>query len=73
MGSNFRFSRQGRSGIEVSEVFPELAQQVDQLAVIRSMHTDIPAHDVATIFMNTGSLRQARPSLGAWALYGLGS
>ncbi len=73
MGSNFKFSKSGKSGIEVSEVFPELAKHVDDLAVIRSMHTDIPAHDVATIFMNTGSLRMAKPSLGAWTLYGLGS
>ena len=43
------------------------------MAVIRSMFTNVPAHDVAQIFMNTGSLRLPRPSLGAWALYGLGS
>lgn len=73
MGSSFRFSRHGQSGIEVSEVFPELAKHVDEMAVIRSMYTDIPAHDVATVFMNTGSLRLARPSMGAWAFYGLGS
>ncbi|MFM9961684.1 MAG: DUF1501 domain-containing protein [Planctomycetaceae bacterium] len=73
MGSSFKFSRHGKSGIEVSEVFSEIAKHVDDLAVIRSMHTDIPAHDVATIFMNTGSLRMAKPSLGAWTLYGLGS
>ncbi|HAV63832.1 MAG TPA: DUF1501 domain-containing protein, partial [Verrucomicrobiales bacterium] len=73
MGSNFKFARHGKSGIEVSEVFPQLAKHVDDMTVIRSMHTDIPAHDVATVFMNTGSLRMAKPSLGAWALYGLGS
>jgi len=73
MGSTFKFSRHGKSGIEVSQVFSELAKHVDDLAVIRSMHTDIPAHDVATIFMNTGSVRMAKPSLGAWTLYGLGS
>jgi uncharacterized protein (DUF1501 family) len=43
------------------------------MAVIRSMYTDIPAHDVATVFMNTGSIRIAKPSLGAWTVYGLGS
>jgi len=43
------------------------------MAIIRSMHTDIPAHDVATVLMNTGSARLIRPSVGAWALYGLGS
>ncbi len=71
--SPFKFRRCGRSGIEVSEVFSKLGEQVDDLAIIRSMHTDIPAHDTATIFMNTGSLRQARPSLGSWILYGLGT
>jgi hypothetical protein len=72
-GSPFKFARYGKAGIEVSEVFSKTAAHVDDLAIIRSMHTDIPAHDVATIFMNTGSLRQARPSLGSWALYGLGT
>jgi hypothetical protein len=46
---------------------------VDDLAIVRSCHTDIPAHDVATIFMNTGSLRLSRPSVGSWVLYGLGT
>ena len=73
MPSPFKFTRRGKSGIEVSEVFDALGNHVDDLAIIRSMHTDIPAHDVATVFMNTGSLRMAKPSLGAWALYGLGS
>ncbi len=72
-GSPFKFSKMGKSGIEVSEVFPELGKLVDDLTVIRSMYTDIPAHDVATVFMNTGNLRLARPSLGSWVLYGLGS
>ncbi len=73
MASPFKFAKHGKSGIEVSEVFPNLAKCVDDLAIIRSCYTDIPAHDVATIFMNTGSLRLARPSLGSWTLYGLGS
>jgi hypothetical protein len=73
MPSPFKFARHGRSGIEVSEVFPELARHVDEMAIIRSMHTNIPAHEVATVFMNTGSLRIAKPSLGAWVVYGLGS
>jgi hypothetical protein len=71
--SPFKFAKYGRAGIEVSEVFSKTAQHVDDLAVIRSMYTDIPSHDVATIFMNTGSLRMAKPSLGAWTLYGLGT
>jgi len=73
MPSPFKFTKRGRSGIEVSEVFAALGDHVDDMAIIRSMTTDIPAHDVATVFMNTGSLRLARPSVGAWALYGLGS
>ncbi|HVW21159.1 MAG TPA: DUF1501 domain-containing protein [Opitutaceae bacterium] len=73
MGSPFRFSPMGQSGIEVSELFPNVGRQVDQLAVIRSMYTDIPAHDVATVFMNTGSLRIVKPSMGSWVVYGLGT
>ena len=73
MGSPFKFQRYGQSGIEVSELFAKTAQHVDDLAIVRSMYTDIPAHDVATVFMNTGSIRIAKPSLGAWTVYGLGS
>jgi hypothetical protein len=72
MASPFKFSKQGKSGIEVSEVFPQIGQQVDDLCVIKSMYTDIPAHEVATLMMNTGS-RLVRPSMGSWVLYGLGS
>src|SRR5207253_5969672 len=73
MASPFKFAKKGKSGIEVSEVFPKLGDMVDDLAVVRSMHTDIPAHEVATVFMNTGSTRLARPSMGSWVLYGLGT
>src|SRR4051812_425749 len=73
MGSPFKFSKRGKSGIEVSEVFPKFGDLVDDLAIIRSMYTDIPAHEVATVFMNTGSTRLARPSIGSWVLYGLGT
>ncbi len=73
MASPFKFSKKGNSGIEVSEVFPRVGELADELAVIRSMYTDIPAHEVATVFMNTGSTRFARPSLGSWVLYGLGT
>ncbi|MEY2409060.1 MAG: hypothetical protein QOF48_1730 [Verrucomicrobiota bacterium] len=72
-GSPFKFNRHGKSGIEVSEVFSKLAAHVDDMAIIRSCYTDIPAHDIATVFMNTGSLRQARPSVGSWLYYGLGT
>ncbi|MFA6962925.1 MAG: DUF1501 domain-containing protein [Opitutaceae bacterium] len=73
MGSPFKFQKYGRSGIEISDVFSKTAQHADDLAVIRSMWTDIPAHDVATVFMNTGSLRISKPSLGSWIVYGLGT
>src|SRR3989440_12812931 len=73
MASPFKFSKKGKSGIEVSEVFPKLGELVDDLTVIRSMYTDIPAHEVATVFMNTGSTRLARPSIGSLVLYGLGT
>ena len=71
--SPFKFEKHGKSGIEVSEVFPKLAEHVDDMALIRSMWTDIPAHEVATVMMNTGSLRLAKPCLGSWTVYGLGS
>ncbi|MDO8538891.1 MAG: DUF1501 domain-containing protein [Opitutaceae bacterium] len=73
LGSPFSFSKYGQSGLEVSELFAKTAQHADDLAVIRSMWTDIPAHEVATVFMNTGSLRIAKPSLGSWLVYGLGT
>lgn len=73
MGSPFKFAPRGQSGIEVSEVFPQLGEHADELCVIRSCYTDIPAHEVATVFMNTGSTRLVRPSLGSWVLYGLGT
>jgi len=73
MGSPFKFTPMGRSGIEVSELFPGIGQHVDDMAVVRSMYTDIPAHEVATVFMNTGSLRISKPSMGSWVVYGLGT
>ncbi len=72
-GSPFKFNKMGKSGIEVSEVFPKLGEQVDEMSIIRSMWTDIPAHDVAQRFMNTGSLQLPKPSLGSWVVYGLGT
>ncbi len=73
MASPFAFKKYGKSGIEVSDLFAKTAEHVDDMTVIRSMYTDIPAHDVATVFMNTGSLRLAKPSIGSWAVYGLGT
>ncbi|MBI5689145.1 MAG: DUF1501 domain-containing protein [Verrucomicrobia bacterium] len=73
LGSPFEFKKYGQCGLEVSSVFAKTAAHADDLAVIRSMWTDIPAHEVATVFMNTGSLRIAKPSLGSWLVYGLGT
>jgi hypothetical protein len=71
--SPYKFKKMGKSGIEVSEVFPLLGEHVDDLAVIRSMYTDIPDHLAASLMMNTGSTRIVKPSVGAWVTYGLGS
>src|SRR6185295_17584603 len=73
MQSPFKFTKHGRSGIEVSDVFPKLGEHIDEMAIIRSMYTDVPEHAVATVMMNTGSLRTAKPSLGSWVVYGLGT
>ena len=72
-GSPYKFNKMGQSGIEVSEVFPKLGACVDDMAVIRSLWTDIPAHEVAQRFMHTGSLQLPKPSMGSWLVYGLGT
>jgi hypothetical protein len=71
--SPFAFKKCGQSGTEISEVFPLLGQHADEMAVIRSMHTDIPDHSAASLMMNTGSTRLIKPSVGSWVTYGLGS
>lgn len=73
MASRFQFARHGQSGAELSEVLPHLAQVVDDLAFVRSVHTDQFNHAPAQIFMNTGSPLPGRPSIGSWVTYGLGS
>ena len=73
MGSPWKFSQHGQSGSEFSELLPEMAKHADELCIIRSMQTDLPAHGPASIQMHTGSLQFIRPSLGAWTLYGLGT
>ena len=71
--SPFRFRRYGQSGIEVSELFHQTAQHVDDLAIIRSMHADVPNHEPSLLLMNCGEARLVRPSLGSWLTYGLGT
>ncbi|GAC1475004.1 MAG: DUF1501 domain-containing protein [Isosphaeraceae bacterium] len=73
LGPKFKFSRHGQSGTELSELLPHLATVTDDIAVVKSMVTDAFNHAPAQIMMNTGSTQFGRPSLGAWATYGLGS
>jgi hypothetical protein len=73
LASTRSFKQQGRSGLWVSDWYPHIAGCVDDLAVIRSCRADGQTHVASVCQMNTGTLRPGRPSLGAWALYGLGS
>ena len=73
MPSFWNFKRHGQSGMEVSELFPHVAEHVDDLALIRSMYSLSPAHGPALFQMNTGSILAGFPSVGSWITYGLGS
>ena len=73
LASPWKFKKYGESGIPVSSLFPNVAQCVDELALIRSMVSEFPEHTFANYFLHTGSGLQGRPSMGAWANYGLGS
>lgn len=72
MASPFKFAKHGKSGIEVSELFPEVAKCIDDICVIRSMHTNIPNHEPSLLMMTSGETQPTRPSMGSWLLYGLG-
>jgi len=71
--SPFKFQKYGQSGIEVSKLFANTAKCIDDIAVIRSMHADVPNHEPSLMLMNCGDARLVRPSLGSWVTYGLGS
>jgi hypothetical protein len=71
--SPFKFRKYGESGIEVSEIFSRTAEHIDDIAVIRSMYAQVPNHEPSLMLMNCGDSVQARPSVGAWLLYGLGT
>jgi hypothetical protein len=71
--SPFKFRPYGESGIEVSEIFSKTARHIDDIAVIRSMHAQVPNHEPSLMLMNCGDSVQPRPSVGAWVLYGLGT
>ena len=73
MGTKFRFRRYGDSGIELSELLPHMSQVVDDVAVVKSLHTDHFNHAPAQLFYQTGFSRFGRPSLGSWLHYGLGT
>lgn len=73
VGSYFKFAQHGQSGAWVSELFPNIARVVDDLCIIKSMHTEAINHDPALTFMQTGAQQGNRPSMGAWLSYGLGS
>lgn len=73
LGPRFKFSRYGETGTEVSEVFPHTAKIVDELAIVRSVHTEQFNHAPAQLYVNTGSGVPGRASMGSWLSYGLGS
>ncbi len=69
----FKFAKHGQSGLEVSELMPNIARHADDLCVLRAVHGDNPNHGPALFMMNSGVLTPNRPSLGAWLTYGLGT
>src|SRR3990172_684320 len=71
--SPFKFNKCGQSGIEVSEIFPLLGQRIDDICVIRSLHTDRPNHEPSLFRLNCGNPLPGHPSMGSWLTYGLGS
>jgi len=73
MASPWKFQQYGHCGQWVSELFPQVARCVDDLAVVRSVTSKFPEHTSANYFLHTGTGVQGRPSMGAWAAYGLGS
>ncbi|MBY0231931.1 MAG: DUF1501 domain-containing protein, partial [Gemmataceae bacterium] len=73
LGTKRAFKKHGKSGIEVSDLFPHVARHADKLCVIRSNWTNSFAHGSGLLQMNTGFVRQGHPCLGSWVTYGLGS
>lgn len=73
MAVPFKYSKCGKSGIEVSELLPHFSKVIDDVCVLRSLHTDNPNHGPALFLMNSGTTTPTRPSMGAWLSYGLGS
>lgn len=73
VGSYYKFNQHGQSGAWVSELFPYMSGIVDDICIIKSMHTEAINHDPALTFFQTGNQQGARPSMGSWVSYGLGS
>lgn len=73
LGSPYKFDKVGQSGHQISELLPHLKEVADDIAIVRSMHTEQFNHAPAQIFMNTGFQLPGRPSMGSWLTYGLGS
>ena len=73
LGSPWRFTHQGACGMEVSELLPHFSKIVDEVCLIRSMHTDINGHEPSIWSMNTGRAQPGRPALGSWITYALGT
>ncbi len=71
--SPFTFQRYGESGLPISELFAKTARHADDIAVVRSMYAQVPNHEPSLMLMNCGDSIRARPSVGSWALYGLGT
>jgi hypothetical protein len=73
LGTPFEFARHGRSGQELSSLLPHLATVADDIAIVRTMHTDQFNHGPAQVLVNCGSALFGRPSMGSWVTYGLGT
>lgn len=73
LGTNRKFQRYGESGAEISTLLPHIGSIADDLAIIRTMKTEVFNHGPAKLFVNTGSPQFGRPSMGAWVTYGIGS
>jgi hypothetical protein len=71
--SPYKFKKYGQSGIEVSEIFSNVGECIDDICVVRSAHADVPNHEPSLLLMNCGEARLIRPSMGSWVTYGLGT
>lgn len=71
--SPFKFRKYGENGVDASDLFPNVAGVIDDICVIKSMHTNIPNHEPGLLIMNSGHSQPTRPSMGSWLSYGLGT